>query len=138
MGHDPDRPCVGESGGIPLITIVQGPGRDCSFASMGLVLVCDTPLICRKGRMFNAPNVLISQAALCLCLVPRPTTLDMVSMWKLFMWKCYVKYFIGWKCVGWMVVGVVTQTEFSKTHMAKKEQCYSGDSFNGLLLCIAS
>ena len=105
LGHDPDRPCVGESGGIPLISLYQGPGRDWSFAPMGLVLVCDTPLICRKGRMFNAPDVLISQAALCLCLVPRSTTLDMVSMWKLFVWKFYVKCLFRWKCVGWMVVG---------------------------------
>ena len=57
MGHDPDRPCVGESGGIPLVTNTHGPGRDWSFAPMGLVLVCDTPLICRKGRMFNAPDI---------------------------------------------------------------------------------
>merc|ERR1711862_662979 len=99
---------------------------DCSFAPMGLVLVCDTPLICRKGRMFNTPDVLISQAALCLCLVPRSTTLDMVSMWKLFVWKFLCECLFGWKCVGWMVVGVVTQTGFSKTHMVKKEQCYSG------------
>ena len=138
MGHDPDRPCVGESGGIPLITIIQGPGRDWSFAPMGLVLVCDTPLICRKGRMFNAPDVLISQAALCLCLVPRPTTLDMVSMWKLFMWKFYVKYFY-WVEMCWLDgCWLVTQTGFSKAHMANKGKCYSGDSFNGLLLCIAS
>ena len=33
---------------------------------------------------------------------------------------------------------LVTQTGFSKAHMANKGKCYSGDSFNGLLLCIAS